>query len=136
MFKDLVNGVPTAYHDLESLLTNSEDQLKKMHDSLPSFLQQLIEKLPSKFTSSLGPEVLAAAAEKQGLKSEHLKKGANAASKAGLKIKVPSLKDLVTKKGALIGMLRAIMNFLKTRFPAVMGMNVLWSLALSGKSIP
>jgi hypothetical protein len=55
------------------------------------------------------------------------------ASKMGFKMKVPSLKDLVTKPGAVAGMLRAIMNFLKLRFPAFMGMNVLWSLSLFRK---
>ena len=133
VFKDLVNGVPTAYGDLESLLTNSEDQLQKMYKNLPSFMQQLIEKLPSKFTSSLGPEILAAAAEKQGLKSDLFTKGASVASHAGMKLKVPSLKELVTKQGALIGLLRSIMSFLRTRFPAVIGVNVLWSLAISSK---
>ena len=55
------------------------------------------------------------------------------ASKLGLKARVPSLKDLVTKPGAVASMLKTIMNFLKTRFPAFMGMNVLWSLALFRK---
>ena len=51
-------------------------------------------------------------------------------SAAGSKVKIPTLKDLVTKPGAVANMLRAIMTFLRTRFPAFMGMNVLWSLAL------
>ena len=80
----------------------------------------------------MGPEILAAAAEKQGIKSKHLQQGASAAEKMGFKMKVPSLKDLVTKPGAVAGMLRAIMNFLKLRFPAFLGMNVLYSLALFG----
>ena len=133
VLKDLVHGVPTAYGDLESLLTNSEQQLQKTYTHLPPFLQKLVEQLPSKFTSSIGPEMLAAAAEKQGVKSAHLKQATAAASAMGMKIKVPNLKDLVTKPGAVAGMLRAIMNFLKVRFPAFMGMNVLWSLALFGK---
>ena len=83
-------------------------------------------------TGSLGPEVLAAAAEKQGLKSAYLSTAAGAAGKMGMKIKVPNLKDLVTKPGAVAGLLRTIMTFLRTRFPAFMGMNVLWSLALFG----
>lgn len=81
-------------------------------------------------TKSIGPEVLAAAAEKHGLNSKYANMAGSAASKAGLKIKVPSLKDLVTKPGAVAGMLKAIMNFLKVRFPAFLGMNVLYSLAL------
>ena len=133
VLKDLMNGVPTAYDDLESLLTNSEHQLQRSYSHLPSFLQKLIEQLPSKMTQSIGPEILAAAAEKQGLKSEYLNQATNVASKMGMKVKVPSLKDLVTKPGAIAGMLRAIMNFLKLRFPAFLGMNVLWSLALFGE---
>ncbi|KAI9810921.1 MAG: hypothetical protein M1827_005780 [Pycnora praestabilis] len=125
VLKDLGNGVPTAYDDLESLLTNSENQIQRMYSHLPSFLQKLIQTLPNKMTGSLMPEMLAAAAEKQGINSAGM---AGAAKKAGLK--VPSLKDLVTKPGAVAGMLRTIMNFLKLRFPAFLGMNVLWSLAL------
>lgn len=41
-----------------------------------------------------------------------------------------SLKDLVTKPGAVVGMLKAIVNALKLRWPAFMGTNVLLSLAL------
>lgn len=133
VLKDLVNGVPTAYDDLESLLTNSENQLQRSYASLPSFLQKLIEQLPSKMTQTLGPEMLAVAAERHGVSSKYTEPAAGLASKMGLKMKVPSLKDLVTKPGAVAGMLRAIMNFLKMRFPAFMGMNVLWSLALFGK---
>lgn len=120
VLKDLVNGVPTAYQDLESLLTNSEQQLQRSYKHLPDFLQKLIEQLPSKMTESITPELLAAAAERPALQ------------KSATKLKVPSLKDLVTKPGAVAGMLRAIMNFLKLRFPAFLGMNVLYSLALFG----
>ena len=83
-------------------------------------------------TKSIGPEVLAAAAEKHGINSKYANMAAKGASKAGLKVRVPSLKDLVTKPGAVAGMLKAIMNFLKLRFPAFLGMNVLYSLALFG----
>ncbi|KAI4129281.1 MAG: hypothetical protein LQ338_002290 [Usnochroma carphineum] len=130
VLKDLMNGVPTAYDDLESLLTNSENQLERSYKHLPTFLQDLIKKLPSKMTQSIGPEMLAAAAEKQGLNSKYLNKGAHMAEKAGMKVRVPSLKDLVTKPGAVAGLLKAIMNFLKLRFPAFLGMNVLYSLGL------
>ena len=125
-----MNGVPTAYGDLESLLTNSEDQIQRSYAHLPPWLQKLVEQLPSKMTKSIGPEILAAAAEKHGMNSKYANMAGSAASKAGLKIKVPSLKDLVTKPGAVAGMLKAIMNFLKVRFPAFLGMNVLYSLAL------
>lgn len=127
-----MNGVPTAYGDLESLLTNSEDQIQRTYTHLPPWLQKLVEQLPSKMTKSIGPEMLAAAAEKHGLNSKYANMAASGASKAGLKVRVPSLKDLVTKPGAVAGMLKAIMNFLKLRFPAFLGMNVLYSLALFG----
>ena len=134
VLKDLVNGVPTAYGDLESLLTNSENQMQRSFEHLPSPLQKLVKQLPSKMTQSVGPEVLAAAAEKQGLHSKYTDQAAHAAEKMGLKVRVPTLKDLVTKPGAVAGMLKAIMNFLKLRFPAFLGMNVLYSLALFGTS--
>ena len=134
VFKDLVNGVPTAYNDLESLLTNSEDQIERSYEHLPSFLQKLIKQLPAKMTQSIGPEMLAAAAEKQGLHSKYTDQAAHTAEKMGVKVRVPNLKDLVTKPGAVAGMLKAIMNFLKLRFPAFLGMNVLYSLGLFGKS--
>ncbi|KAL9024805.1 MAG: hypothetical protein Q9196_006244 [Gyalolechia fulgens] len=118
VLKDLMNGVPTAYDDLESLLTNSENQLERSYKHLPAFLQDLIKKLPAKMTKSIGPEMLAAAAEKQGMHSKYMTKGAHAAEKMGMQVKVPSLKDLVTKPGAVAGLLKTIMNFLKLRFPA------------------
>lgn len=131
IFKDLINGVPTAYHDLEMLLDNGNNQLQKSYSQLPSFLQKMIEKLPEKWTESLAPEILAAASEragKNGINTENVGKAAAAANKMG--IKVPSLKELVGKPAAIAGMLRSIITFLKARFPAVIGMNVLWSLAL------
>ena len=84
-------------------------------------------------TKSIGPEMLAAAAEKHGVNSKYANMAAKGASKAGLKVRVPSLKELVTKPGAVAGMLKAIMDFLKLRFPAFLGMNVLYSLALFGR---
>lgn len=134
IFKDLINGVPTAYHDLESLLTNGNKQLQQTYSQLPSFLQKLIERLPDKWTETLAPEILAAAAEragKSGMNAENAGKAAAAAKKMG--VKVPSLKELVGKPTAIVGMLRSIMAFLRARFPAVMGMNVLWSIALFSK---
>ncbi|KAJ6033873.1 uncharacterized protein N7446_007830 [Penicillium canescens] len=131
IFKDLINGVPTAYHDLEMLLTNGNRQLQDTYTKLPGPMQKLIEKLPERWTETLAPEMLAVAAEragKSGVSMENVGKAAAAAEKMG--INVPSLKELVSKPAALVGMLRSIMAFLRARFPAVMGMNVLWSLAL------
>ena len=100
---------------------------------LPPFLQQLVSKLPAKFSTSLAPEVLAAAAaaEKPAVQTSFLAKGTEMAGKAGIKFKVPSLKDLVGKKGALISMFRAIMTSLRARFPAILGLNVLWSIGIA-----
>ncbi|KAL2433574.1 hypothetical protein ABEF95_006298 [Exophiala dermatitidis] len=132
VFKDLVRGVPTAYDDLESLLTNGDRQLQKTFNSLPGFLQKLIEKLPESMTKGFAPEIMAAAAEraqKSGVNMDKAGKAAAAASKmAGMK--TPSLKELAAKPAAITGMLRSIINFLRARFPAFMGANVLWSLAL------
>ncbi|KAJ5390408.1 uncharacterized protein N7496_001476 [Penicillium cataractarum] len=131
IFKDLINGVPTAYHDLEMLLTNGNRQLQDTYTKLPGFMQKLIEKLPEKWTESLAPEMLAVASERagrSGINMENVGKAAAVAEKAGLN--VPSLKELVSKPAAIVGMLRSIMQFLRARFPAVLGMNVLWSLAL------
>ena len=130
VLKDLMNGVPTAYHDLESLLTNGDKQLQKTYNSLPSFLQKLVEKLPETMTKGFAPEIMAAAAERASSYGVNLEKSGKAAGTAAKFLKTPSLKDLVGKPGAVSGMLRSIMNFLKTRFPAFAGVNVLWSLAL------
>lgn len=132
IFKDLINGVPTAYHDLEMLLTNGNKTLQSTYSKLPSFLQKLIEKLPERWTESLAPEIIAAASDragKSGINVENVGKAAAAANKMG--IEVPSLKELVGKPAAIVGMLRSIVAFLRARFPAVLGVNVLWSLALT-----
>ena len=136
IFKDLINGVPTAYHDLEMLLTNGNRQLQSTYSRLPGFLQKLIEKLPEKWTETLAPEILAVAGERaarSGVNMENVGKAAAAANKMG--IQVPSLKELVGKPAAVVGMLRSIVAFLRARFPAVLGVNALWSLALFSKAL-
>lgn len=143
VLKDLVNGAPHAYNDLERLLKDSEKQLDKMYGSLPPFLQNLIKQLPTKVTAALAPELMAAAAEKP---DDHLNAASASAkqqkksqkyAKQGYKYakKYPPLKKLVSEQGAIAAMLRAILNFLKLRFPAVVtGTNVLMSLAVFSKS--
>lgn len=134
VIKDLIKGVPTAYGDLESLLTNGDQQLQKAYGSLPPFLQKLIEKLPETVTKGFGAEMMAAAAERASKSGVNVERAGKAAGIASKMLKTPSLKDLVGKPGAVAGMLRSIIAFLRARFPAFMGMNVLWSLALFGKS--
>lgn len=56
------------------------------------------------------------------------------AQKGGAIQSLPSLKDLVTKPGLLMGLLKSVVQILKARFPMVLGVNVLYSLGLSGKS--
>lgn len=132
--KDLVHGVPTAYDDLEKLLTLGDDQLQKTFNSLPTFLQTLIAKLPERMTGGLAPGIMAAAQEKasqSGVNMENAGKAAAAAKKMGFK--VPNLKDLTGKPAAIASLLRSIIVYLRTRFPAFLGMNVLWSLALFGR---
>ncbi|KAI0100992.1 hypothetical protein GGR51DRAFT_337341 [Nemania sp. FL0031] len=128
VLKDLVNGVPTAYGDLVSLLDDRDGLLARNFEKLPSSLKKLVAQLPEKLTSSLAPELLAAAAEAQGLEATATGAGMKEAAK---KFLTPSnLQELVTKPGALVGLLKGIVNALKTRFPAFVGTNVLWSLAV------
>lgn len=135
VLKDIVNGAPTAYNDLEKLFTDYEGQLKNMYGSLPPFLQNLVKSLPAKITATLGPEIMAAQAEKPGFDAKQQAAASGLKSKSKLKrAKVPSLKSLISAEGAVATMLRSILNFLKLRFPAVMtGTNVLLSLAVCRK---
>lgn len=130
ILKDLANGVPTAYNDLIKLVEDRDGLLDRTFEKLPSGLQKLVMQLPEKVTSSLAPEVLAAAAKAQGVE---------VAKEAGLKeaamslLTVRGLQEMVTKPGALAAMLRSIVEALKFRFPAFMGTNLLWSVAIFGQ---
>ncbi|TQV96070.1 hypothetical protein V2A60_003483 [Cordyceps javanica] len=128
VFKDLVNGVPTAVDDLTHLIEDRDGTIAKGFDKLPSSLKKLVTQLPDKVTATLGPEILAAAAKSQGITAS-TDDGLKGTAK---KIFLPqNITELVTKPGAVVAMLRAIVEALKTRWPAFIGMNVLWSVALS-----
>ncbi|KAF4967197.1 hypothetical protein FZEAL_10560 [Fusarium zealandicum] len=127
VFKDLANGVPTAYDDLGSLIEDRDGAINRGFEKLPSSLKKLVTQLPDKLTSSLAPELLAAAAESQGLKADTDKSVKEAAMNL---LKPHNLTELVTKPGAIVSMLKAIVNALKVRWPAFMGTNVIWSVAL------
>jgi hypothetical protein len=128
ILKDIVNGVPTAYDDLEKLLTNSDKQLNEMFNKMPPFLQNLVKSLPSKMTASLAPGLMAAMSEKPGADGKMAAQATGSQRKE--KRKVPTLKNLV-KGDVVVGMLKSILNFLKLRFPALIsGTNVLLSLAV------
>ncbi|KAK1965061.1 hypothetical protein LY78DRAFT_693710 [Colletotrichum sublineola] len=130
VLKDLVNGVPTAVDDLRNLVEDRDGTLKKSFDKLPSSMQKLVTSLPDKFTASLGPEVLAAAAKSQGINAAEVS-AADGIKGAAKKMFTPtSFADLVSKPGAVVGMLKAIVNALKLRWPAFIGTNVIWSVAL------
>jgi hypothetical protein len=134
VLKDIVNGVPTAYDDLEKLFTDYEGQLKKMYGSLPPFIQNLIKSLPAKLTGTLGPEILAMQAEKPGFDAKQ-RAAASGGTKSKLKrATIPSLKSLISAEGAVATMLKSILQFLKLRFPAILtGTNVVMSLAVCSK---
>ena len=132
ILKDIINGVPTAYDDLEKLLTRSESELQKMYSNMPPFLQTLVKSLPAKMTSVLAPEVMAAMSEKPGADAKKMEAELNTSKgKKKTKRRVPHLKNVVKQQGVVIGMLRSILNFLKMRFPAfITGTNILMSLAV------
>lgn len=127
VFKDLANGVPTAYDDLVRLVSDRDGTINRGFEKLPSSMQKLVTQLPEKLTSTIAPELLAAAAASQGIdaKAEGGIKG------TAQKLFMPkNILELATKPGALVGMLRAIVTALKTRWPAFLGVNVLWSISL------
>lgn len=129
IFKDLANGVPTAYDDLIKLISDRDGAISKGFEKLPSGLQKLVMQLPDKLTSSIAPEILAAAAKSQGLHFDQKAEGG--LTEAGKKMFVPqNLLELLTKPGAVVGMLRAIVTALRARWPAFIGMNVIWSVSL------
>jgi len=109
ILKDIGNGAPTAYKDLTSLLDTSSKQLEETFTGLPSFLQKLIKTLPAK----LKPELLqAAAAASPALATEG------------------GFKALVTQPGALMSLLKSVVNILKLRFPMALGANAALSMGL------
>ncbi|CAH0001444.1 unnamed protein product [Clonostachys byssicola] len=127
VFKDLANGVPTAYDDLVKLFTDRDGTISKCFEKLPSGLQKLVMQLPEKVTGSIAPEILAAAAKSQGLEASM----EGGIKEAASNLFVPkNLLELVTKPGALVSMLRAIVSTLQARWPAFIGVNVIWSVAL------
>ncbi|EEY15517.1 conserved hypothetical protein [Verticillium alfalfae VaMs.102] len=131
VLKDLVNGVPTAVDDLKALVDDRDGTLKKNYDKLPSSMKKLVAGLPDKVTKQMGPEMMAAAAESQGIKRDPKADSADMKSAAKSLLMPKSLNDLVSKPGAIIGMLKAIVNFLKLRWPAFIGLNVVWSVPFS-----
>jgi hypothetical protein len=134
VLRDLANGVPTAYGDLVGLVEDRDGLLERSFEKMPSSLQKLVMQMPEKITSSLAPEVLAAAAKAQGKEAPDTEGGLTNAAMSLLTAR--GLQELVTKPGALTAMLKSIMNALKLRFPAFIGTSVLWSVAVFCTSGP
>lgn len=129
VLKDLVNGVPTAATDLRHLLEDHDGTLARNYEKLPGSMKKLVTNLPTKLTGSLAPELLAVAAESQGLKHDRSAKGG--IKEQAMNLVMPkNFSELLTKPSAIVGMLKAIMNALKLRWPAFIGTNVIWSVAL------
>lgn len=140
ILKDIINGVPTAYDDLETLLTDRQAQLDKMYNSLPPFLQSLVQSVPTKMYAFLAPQLVAAVAAAQESKTRAASgsgvRSAQASSskstqKRRMTSYIPNLRSLITHKGAVAAMLRSIISFLELRFPMLLaGTNMIMSLAV------
>jgi len=136
ILKDMINGVPTAYQDMEKLMKDNEGHLGETFASMPPFVQTLIKSMPSKLGSTLGPEVFAAASDKPGA---DMKARLNAASheqpqkmqpQKNKKRKVPDIKSIAKDRGMVTTMLSNIVNFLKLRFPFLLSTtNVVMTLS-------
>jgi len=146
ILKDIINGAPTAYDDLEKLLTDRQAQLDKMYNSLPPFLQSLVQSVPTKISAFLAPQLVAAmtkaqerkagAANTMGTKNTQ-KPPTKSTQKRKMTSYIPSLRSLVTQKGAVAAMLRSIISFLELRFPLLLaGTNVIMSLAVFCRYYP
>nr|POF18522.1 hypothetical protein CFP56_63066 [Quercus suber] len=139
VLKDTMNGGPRAYEDMEKLMKEVGPQIEKQYKAMPPFVRTLVKSLPAKLSTTLAPELLAAASEKPGadLKSKQTESAASVTGVADKpaaqkkKRRIPSLKSLIGKQGAVAGILRNVVNFLRVRFPLLAsGTNVVMSLAV------
>jgi hypothetical protein len=158
--KDIINGAPTAYEDMDKLMREAGPKIEAQFQSMPPFVQTLVKALPMRIGSTLGPELLAAASEKPGadMKSRLAAASQPGAADAGINLastatststaekkedgtqkqkrRIPGLKSLVGEKSAVATMLRSCVNFLQTRFPFLASTtNVAMSLAVFSKSL-
>lgn len=145
--RDTIEGVPTAYDDMEQLMRDAGPTLERQFKAMPPFVQALVKSLPAKIGTALAPELLAAASDKPGadLKAAQSgssssgigtsKKTAEKAKKA--KRNIPGLKSLMSKQGAVAGILRNVVTFIQTRFPFLASTtNVVMSLAVFSEYLP
>ena len=139
VLRDLAEGVPTAYGDLTSLVEDRDGVIERAYGRLPRGLKKLVAQLPDQLSAKLAPELLAVAAEAQGLSTAEAEGAAGAADGSGgggglkgaaKRFMTPAnLQELITKPGAVASLLKGIVNALKARWPAFIGTNVLWSVA-------
>jgi hypothetical protein len=101
ILKDIQAGAPHAYNDLTSFLHRSNAKLDSLFNSIPGFLKSLISALPFPAARKLD-------------------------KKSPKEIGVDVLKEL-SKPGVITSLLKNIMNVLRTRFPALVGSNALYS---------
>jgi hypothetical protein len=103
ILKDIHAGAPHAYDDLSKFLNRSNGQLNALFERMPGFMKTLISALPFPIARKL---------DKKPAKG----------------VTTDILKDLA-KPGVITGLLRNIMNVLRTRFPAFVGSNALYPLS-------
>lgn len=149
VLKDVVNGAPTAYEDLDKLLTERGEQLDNLFSVMPPFVQTLVKSLPVKMYGAMAPSVAAAMSSEKAdnvdlhaaeagtddeaevtidLGSSEANSSKEKKKKRGL---VPSVQSLVKEQGTVAAMLRSILNFLQARFPMfITGTNVLMSVSV------
>jgi len=101
ILKDIQSGAPHAYDDLTKFLNKSNPKLDSLFDSMPPFMKMLISALPFPAARKLD-------------------------KKSPKDVSADILKGLA-KPGVITGLLRNIMNVLRTRFPAFVGTNALYS---------
>ncbi|RYP41725.1 hypothetical protein DL767_000741 [Monosporascus sp. MG133] len=110
VLRDLAAGVPTAYGDLVGLIEDRDGVIERSFARLPRPLKKLVAQLPDQLTSKLAPELLAVAAEAQGLSAAEGKAAAGGGLKGAAKsfLTPSNLQELVTKPGAVATLLKGI----------------------------
>lgn len=131
ILKDLINGVPTAYDDLRTLLDDKDNSLNRTYKQLPPFVQKLIAGVPKKVEA----QAMGMVNETQkAMGAKPSESGAGIMNIAQSFLGVATLKQLVTNPAGVKGALMTIMNALKLRFPAFLGSSVLMSLGVFSES--
>lgn len=131
VLKDMINGGPTAYHDMEKLFKENEGHLGELFAGMPPFVHTLVKNLPN----SIAPAMMSSSSGNEDVKTKVESASAQDSSESRDSKKqkryVPGLKHISEEKGAVASMLSSIVNFLKLRFPlAITGTNVVMSMSV------